>query len=383
MSYVVEYKYPGYNFLYYMTKHKLSPYRVKLRQNHKNGKEVRTEDLWKLDELGAMNPGLKKYDNFIDLLESFFQHLRDEGYLNDDAKRALTATRFETGSGDFEASVEARTVEAELTYGRYDRVADHTDKDAFDDVNDESPYENRRESERDRNTVAETRLHFLGHVPTNTTRSAFFVLHSYGRNSVKSRLENALNQFIRKDYDISSPSFAVGVDRRKDTFKMEMNTVAGPDLIDKLKKSKIVGFEVQKRDTNVPEYMSESTALGNDSEGNLKIKYTSDSVLSDLQTKRQSLGERIRNEDYPLGELVDNNPSRANAIVETSDGDNRRVNISRDEIRMEEIINPTDLKYDSDGRVQISEVGKEARRHLNKKLQEVGATTLDKDSLLS
>ena len=366
-----------------MPHHKLSPYRVKLRQNHKNGMKVRTEDLWELNDLGAMNPGLNKYDNFIDLLESFLQYLREEGHLNDDAKRALTATQFKTGSGDFAASVEARTIEAELTYGRYDRVADHTDKDAFDDLNDESPYENRRESERDRETVAETRLHFLAHVPNNTNRSAFFVLHSYGRNSVKRRLQNALNEFIREDYDINSPSFAVGIDRREDTFKMEMNTVAGPDLIDELKSSSIVGFEVQTRDTNVPEYMSKSTALGNDSEGNLKIKYTSDSVLSDLQTKKQRLGERIRNEDYPLGELVDENPSRANAIVETSSGDNRKINISRDEIRMEEVINPSDLKYDSDGRVKIAEVGKQARRHLNKKLQGIGATTLDEDSLLS
>lgn len=368
-----------------MPKHKLSPYRVKLRQDHKTGKNVRAEDLWELDNLGQMNPGLTEFDDFIDLLSSFCEYLRDEGYLNDTVKRGLTVTEFEIGEGDFASDPEARTLEAELTYGRYDRVADHTDKDVFESANPESPYENRRESQRDRDTLAETRLHFLAHVPTNTNRSAFFVLHSYGRNSVKTRLHDALDQFISERYDSNSPTFALDAERRKDSFKLEINTVTGPELIEKLKSSKIVGFEVQKRDTNVPEYMSESTALGNDAEGNLKIQYTSDSVLSDLKAKNDSFWEMVRNEKYPLAELVDDDPSRVNALVETSDDNPRRINITKDELRMEKIIQPEELDYNDEegGRLKIDSVGTHARIFINEKLQEIEAHTLSEQSLLS
>lgn len=365
-----------------MAKHKLSPYRVKLRQDHKTGMKVRPKDLWELDNLAGMNPGLKKFDNFIDLMEGFLKHLRDVGYINDNVKRALTVTEFESGVGDFDSNAEARTVEAELTYGRYNRVADHNDKNSYGESSRESPLDSRKENQRDRDTVAETRLHFLAHVPTNSNRSAFFVLHSYGKNAVKTRLKDAFYQYILSKYDSTSVPFALGSDRRKDTFKLEMNTVAGPDLVDELKKAKIVGFEVHKRDTNVPEYMSESTSLSNKAEGNLTIQFTSDDVLSDLRMKKQSLGEKIRNEDYPLAELVDDDPSRANAIVENPDGKNRRMAISREEIRMEKVIDSTELKYDPGGRVNTGSVGNFSRTFINEKLQAIGADTLDEESLL-
>lgn len=366
-----------------MPKHKLSPYRVKLRQGHVTGKKVRTQDLWKLNDLGSMNGGLREYDNFIELLEDFFQHLADVGHLNDTVKRTLNAIQFESGVGDFDSKAEARTLEAELSYGRYNRVADHNDKDVFGDSSRESPADHRRPNQRDRDTVAETRLHFLSHLPTNTNRSAFFVLHSYGRNSVKTRLRDALNRFILDKYDSNAANFAMKADRRKDSFKLEMNTVAGSDLIDELKSSKIVGFEVQKRDTNVPEYMSEGSVLGNDAEGTLKIEYTSDDILSDINMKKENLGELIRNEDYPLAELVDDDPSRVNALVETSSpGRPRRVNITRDEIRMEAIIDSADIEYDDEGRVKISTVGDLSREFLNEKLQDIGARSLREESLL-
>lgn len=365
-----------------MPQHKISPYRVKLRQDHKPGKKVRKKDLWDLGDLPSINPGFSQYDTLIDLLKDFFNHLDEEGYLNDNVKRTLTAINYPDGPGNFDTDTSARTIEAELTYGRYNRVADHTDKTAFEDVK-QSPSDEREPTQRDRDTVAETRLHVLVHVPTSTNRSAFIVLHSYGRNSVKSRLKDALNQFIAQQYDSNSTPFSMQADRRKSSFKLEMNTVAGSELIDKLKDSKIVGFEVNKKDMNVPEYMSESTALSQDQEGDLTIQFTSGKIISGLKTKNQSIWERIRNEKYPLGELVDDDPSRANAIIEASGDDTRKINITKDEVRMEKVLDSTELDYDDEGRVRLDTVGEFSRGFLNQKLREIGADTLDTDSLLS
>ncbi|MFY4811284.1 hypothetical protein ACOJIV_01045 [Haloarcula sp. AONF1] len=366
-----------------MAKHKVSPYRVKLRQDHKTGQKVRTQDLWRLDKFHKANPGFTEYPTFIDLLEEFLEELKENGYRNSTAKRTLTTVRYERGDGDFDSGPEARTIEAELSYGRYNRVADHNDKEAFEGPDDISPEDTRQESERDRDTVAETRLHLLAHIPTSDNRSAFFVLHSYGRNSVKTRLKDALNNYIADKYDSHNVPFAMEAERRKKSFKLEMNTVAGKDLIDELKSSKIVGFEVKKRDTNVPEYMSDGTALGNDSEGNITIQYTSDSVVSDMKSKYDNFWERFGNEDYPLAELVDDDPSRANAIVETSDDQTRKINISKEEVRMEEYVKPSDIEYDDDGRVNVVSVGEVSRRHINEKLKEIEATRLDETSLLT
>jgi hypothetical protein len=221
-------------------------------------------------------------------------------------------------------------------------------------------------------------------MPTTTERQPFFVLHSYGNNAAKSRLKDALNRFVAEKYDSQNTPFAMDADRRKSSFKLEMNTVAGPDLINELRSSTVAGFEVRKRDTNVPEYMEESSILGDNAEGNIHIQYTSDDIWSDIGMTLDNLSDKIQNEEYPLAELVDDDPSTANALVESSGDHYHRINITKEELRMEKLIPLSEIEYDDqDGRVKLDVIGEISRDFLNGKLQEIGAPTLNQHSLLT
>lgn len=365
-----------------MPAHKVSPYRVKLRQKLDSGGRANQNDYWDLTDFAGINPGFSEYDTFLDFLEAYLRHLKKTGHRSDTAERALTVVRFKRGKGSF-SQLPNRTIEAELTYGRYGRTADHTKVDVIGQDNETTPSDDRTPAARDPNTVAETRLHFLAHIPTNSSRQCFIVLHSYGRNSVKTRVYDSLNRFIQQHYNKRAETYDVQEDNKKtNEYKLMMPTVAGPDVVEALRDSKLAGIEVQKRNTNVPEYMKESTELSDQSDGNLKIKYTSSDLISDMNTTKEHLLARIQNEEYPFAELVDEDPSRINAIIEAPGDNTKKINITKDEIRMEENVPANYLRSDSVGRVHVSSIGRFARQHLNEKLNEIGAQRLNEESLL-
>ncbi|MFB6185890.1 MAG: hypothetical protein ABEI86_03365 [Halobacteriaceae archaeon] len=355
-----------------MPKDKLVPYWVRLRCKNKPGVPVDESKYFDLTSLPDPNGGFENYNSFIGVLHHTLRHFRDAGYVDDDREQTLTLRQLKV---DNSGSGSCCTFEGVLGQGDFGRSADHLDISDLQQ-NDLPPSQARQPNARDRDTAEVSRVYFIFHVPDGKPSRGVLILHAWGRTRIKGLIYRSLQIPLYDDY-MESPS----EDDRG--LQFSINPIASKDIVERLTEVTIHGFELVKRNTPTSHYGSQSDILGGANDAKARFTIDTDTEIALDEEQASTLISKIQDSDYPYAEIFPNSGGDIDKIQAhiNAEGSNK-LNLQRDKVRMEKIIND-DIEYDSyTYRPEMSSVGEAAREFVNDQLEEYDLDLLDTQSLL-
>jgi hypothetical protein len=367
-----------------MPTHKLIPYTIKLREKKDPGEEVdRPGDYWDLTDLQSEHSDIDDYQSIIDLIEEELREVFLEPFENEDNQRTLNVDRwiraddmrilgnmdslsFSEGDINTENEIEyvtrdldgrdENTLEGIIYAGIYGYAADFYNVDSGE----------RDENAREVSDSEEIPFYFLIHVPDGHYR-AFLVIERFGVRGAKGILESRIEQTLNDiDEDI----------------KLEMQPITSDELLTRLQRAEAIkGFEVIKNGVPKATHERNSENLGGSNEVRSKV-YISAGWGRTVENDQGMIDWILDNQEYPFAEIYEGEPDEISVEV-VENNRQRKLSLTDDEIRMEQIVDPERVPLDDDtGHPVIRHLARDSRQFTNDILEKYDLDTIDQDPLL-